>query len=117
MADIKSIDTSKYIKEGKVKVDGNVWEVKLPGAGVELKMSKIQRRYTFLGKRVEDGTITEEQLDYMDTADDFFYNFFSSIFKDGTKDNKAVKDWIANTPLAVIQKAFEDIKRQADSKE
>ena len=112
--DIKRIDTTKYTKEGKVDVDGNIWTVVLPGAGTELKMSKYQRRQKFLTTKIDNGTATEADLDYFDEIEEWFFNFFKSIFNDGTKDNKSVSDWVDNTPMAIIIKAFEDIKEQAD---
>ena len=114
MSEITKVDTSKYKKEGKVEIDGNVWTVKLPGAGTELKMSKLQRRQDFLSKKVENGTATEADLDRFDEIEDWFFNFFKTLFNDGTKDNQAVNDWVENTPMAIILQAFEDIKEQAN---
>lgn len=113
MSDIKKIDTNLYVKEGKVEIDGKVWSIKLPGAGTELRMSKVQRRTALLSKKVENGTATEDDLDRLDELEDEFYLFFISIFDDG-KGGAEVKEWADSTPLAIIQKAFEDIKEQAN---
>lgn len=114
---ITTVDTSKYNTQGKVNVDGNVWTVKLPGAGTELKMSRYKRRQEFIAKKIENGTATEQDMDRYDEMEDFFFDFFRNMFQDGTKDNKAVHEWVDNTPMAVILQAFEDIKEQANKKE
>lgn len=113
MSDIKKVDTSKYNKEGKVDVDGKLWDIKLPGAGKELKLSKAQRRLKFLQKKVDSGDYNEADLDTYDQLEDFTYNFFYEMFQDGTEDNSEVKKWMDETPLAIIVQSFEDIKTQA----
>jgi len=115
MSDIKEINTKKYTTEGKVSVDGMIWSVRLPGGGKELEMSKAQRRVKFLEKKVESGDYTEEDLDKLDKYEDYFIDFFKSIFRDDTEDNSEVSKWIDETPQAVILMAFEDIKEQANS--
>lgn len=117
MAEPVKISTSKYNKQGKVDIDGNTWSVVLPGAGTELKMSKMKRRQEFLSKKIENGTVTEEELDKYDAIEDFFYEFFQNLFQDGTEDNKSVHEWVDNTPMAVILQAFEDVKDQANKTE
>jgi hypothetical protein len=114
---ITTVDTSKYKTKGKVNVDGKVWEVKLPGAGTELKMSRHKRRQEFLAKKIEKGIATEEDLDKYDEIDEFFFDFFRDMFQDGTEDNNSVHEWVDSTPMAVILQAFEDIKEQASKKE
>lgn len=117
MADeIRRVDTSKYVKEGKVEVDGNLWTVRLPGANTEMKLSRYQRRSKLLQKKVDNGTATEEDLDKYDMMEDFYFEFFKNIFSDGTEDNKSVHDWVDNTPISIIMQAFEDIKKQAAEK-
>ena len=117
MSDIKKIDTSKYVTDGKVEVNGKIWEVVLPGAGTELKMTKMRRRSDFLTKKVEKGDATEEDLDRLDAIEDEFFEFFKSVFKDSTKDNSEVAEWIEKTPMAIIMQAIEDIKEQANENE
>lgn len=116
MTEIK-IDTTKYTTSGKVEVDGYLWDVVLPGAGRELQLSKLQRRGEFAQKKIDDGTATEADLDMLDSAEAFMLEFFTSIFKDSTKDNSEVKAWVEATPLAVIGAAFEDIKKAAEAKD
>lgn len=117
MADeIRRVDTSKYTKEGKVEVDGNIWTVKIPGAGTEMKMSKYQRREKFLKSKLDNGTASEADLDTYDEIEEFFYDFFKNIFQDGTPENTSVHEWVEATPLSVIAQAFEDIKEQASKK-
>ena len=114
MSEIKKIDTKKYTTEGKIEVDGMVWTVKLPGGGKELEMSKAQRRVKFYEKKIESGDYTEEDLDKLDTLEDFFVSFFKEIFRDSTPENSEVDKWIDETPQALILMALEDIKKQAN---
>lgn len=114
MSEVKTIDTKQYIKEGKVSVDGQLWEVKLPGAGTELRMGKVKRRIDLLSKKVDNGTATEEELDRLDNFEDEMFGFFKGIFKDATKDNSEVEKWVEETPTAFIMQAIEDIREQAN---
>lgn len=109
----KVVDTGKLNKSGKVMVDGMLWTVSLPGAGKELRFSKVQRRLKFLEKKIEDGKYDEKDLDQFDEYEDFMYDFFKGIFKDETDNNSQVNKWIDETPLGIIIQAFEDIKEQA----
>ena len=145
------ISTSKYTKQGKVDIDGHVWEVKLPGAGTELRLSQAFRSSKLYTARIqsfdarldaydkalvdfEKKVITQEQLDkfaisdtdldryeeYNDKqreAEKTIFSFFTSIFKDDTEDNSEVKAWVEETPTAIIQLAFEDVKNQANGKD
>ena len=117
MSDIKKIDTTKYVKEGKVDVDGKIWSVKLPGAGTELRMSKLKRRSDLLSKKVENGTATEEDLDRLDAYEDEFLQMFKNVFRDDTDNNAEVSAWIEETPFAFIMQAIEDIREQANTNE
>lgn len=112
----QTIDTSKYTKQGKVLVDGKEWTVVLPGAGKELEYSKMQRRITFLEKKIESGSAAEDDLDRMDTLEDKMLGFFKSLFRDSTEDNSEVEKWVAETPMAIIIAAFEDIQKAAEEK-
>lgn len=117
MAEPISISTDKYKKQGKVKIDGHVWEVKLPGAGTELRLSQAQRRIKLLEKKVEDGTATEEDLDKYEKYEELVYGTFKTMFKDSTKDNSEVNKWIEETPLMFIMMAFEEIKKSAQGED
>lgn len=128
MAEPIKISTSKYTKQGKVDVDGNIWNVVLPGAGTELRFSQASRanksaaaRLELLDKKIDAGTITDQELDKYDeyskkyeqtekTISEVIFN----IFRDGTKDNSDVKKWVNDTPLGIIILAFEDVKAQAN---
>src|SRR6478736_6129595 len=109
----KVVDTGNLKKSGKVMVDGMLWTVTLPGAGMELKVSKVQRRIKLLEKNIKNEEYDEKDLDQYDEYEDFMYNFFKGIFKDETEDNSQVNTWIDDTPLEIIIQAFEDIKEQA----
>lgn len=122
------INTSKYNKQGKVDIDGHIWDVKLPGAGTELRLSQAFRasklystRISLLDKKIGNETITEDELDKYETyareyedSEKTVLEFFTNMFIDGTPDNSEVKAWIAETPTAIIQLSFEDIKRNAN---
>lgn len=128
MAEPIKISTSKYTKVGKVDVDGNVWSVKLPGAGTEMRFSQASRacksseaRLALLDKKIEAGTITESELDTYDEHakkyeenERIIYDVFMRVFSDDTKDNSQVKKWMDETPTAIIMLAFEDVKTQAN---
>ena len=115
MDGIKKVDTSKYKKEGKVEVDGKIWDIKLPGAGKELKLSKAQRRLKFLQKKIDSGSYDETDVNKYDELEDYTYQFFYELFRDSTEDNSEVKAWMEDTPLSIIIQSFEDIKEQAAS--
>lgn len=105
-----TINTGKYIKDGKVSVDGMIWKVIFPGAAREMKLMQAQRRLQLLDKKIKNETVTEEDLDKYDRYEETVFQFFKNLFRDDTKDNSQVNKWIAETPLAVIGQAFEDIK-------
>lgn len=117
MAEPIKINTGKYKKDGKVDIDGNVWSIKLPGAGTELKLSQAQRRLKALDKKIESGTATEADLDKYDVLEKVMYDSFKDMLNDGTDGNEAVHKWIHETPTAIISQVFEDIKEQANGRE
>jgi len=131
MAEPLKISTSKYTKQGQVDVDGNIWNVVLPGAGTELRFSQASRacklyqaRIELLDKKIDAGTITELELDNYELysqkyeeSEAIIYNVFKKTFSDGTKDNASVTKWIDETPTAIIMLAFEDVKGQANGEE
>lgn len=130
MTEAIKISTSKYNKEGKVDIDGHVWSVKLPGAGTEMRFSQASRacnsyeaRLKIIDKKIEDGTVTEADLDRYDEFlekyaenEKIVFDIFLEGFRDGTPDNSEVTKWIQETPTAVIMLAFEDIKQTANAK-
>lgn len=111
-----SIDTSLYIRTGKVKVDGMAWTVKLPGAKTDLKMSRLQRRLKHLDHKIEENTATDEDYNEYDEAEQWYYDVLRDLFQDGSKNNAQVHKWVDETPMFIIIAAFEDIKNQADKK-
>ena len=44
------------------------------------------------------------------------FDTFKDMFKDGTKDNDKVKEWVEDTPIAIIVQVFEDVKKAADGR-
>jgi hypothetical protein len=117
MAEAIKISTGKYTKEGKVDIDGNIWTIKLPGAGTEMKLSQAQRRLKLLDKKIEADTADEDDLDKYDKFEKVIFDTFKDMFKDGTKDNDKVKEWVEDTPIAIIVQVFEDVKKAADGRE
>lgn len=131
MAEPIKISTDKYNKQGKVNIDGHIWTVKLPGAGTELKLSQAFRgsklwaaRLKQLDSKIDNGKITDQELDnYEEYVDKYeknekiIFQFFYDVFRDDTKDNSEVKQWVNDTPTAIIQQAFEDIKQSANGQE
>lgn len=109
-----TINTSKYMGEKRVVIDGNDWKVTLPGAGEELRMSQAQRRIKLLDKKIEDGSATEADYDLYDKLEADMLQRFVDMFNDGSKDNKTVKDWVNNTPFAIIAASFEEVKKQSE---
>lgn len=130
MAEPIKISTNKYTKQGKVDIDGNIWDAVLPGAGTELRFSQASRackmqeaRLALLDKKINDGTITAAELDqYEEYAKKFeeneaiIYDIFTKTFRDSTPDNSDVKKWIDETPTSIIMLAFEDVKSQGEDK-
>lgn len=129
MAEPIKIDTTKYRKEGKVNIDGHIWDVHLPGAGTELRLSQLFRssqlwssRIELAERKIKANTATEEDLDKYEECDARFteseqkiLDLFTQFFKDSTPDNSEVKAWLEETPIAFIQATFEDIKEQSQN--
>lgn len=127
MAEPLKISTKKYTGGGKVDIDGNVWAVKLPGAGTELRFSQASRscklylsRMELVEKKIDAGTVTDSDLDkYEDYKNKYednervIYDIFSNTFDDGTEDNSSVKEWVYDTPTSIIMLAFEDVRSQS----
>jgi len=130
MTEPLKISTSKYTKTGKVDIDGNIWNITVPGAGTELRFSQASRacklyqaRLDLLDKKIADKTITNEELDsYEDYAKKYednekiIFDIFSAVFTDD-KDNSSVHKWIDETPTTIIMRAFEDARGQSDGQE
>jgi hypothetical protein len=130
MTEPLKISTSKYTKTGKVDIDGNIWNITVPGAGTELRFSQASRacklyqaRLELLDKKIAEKTITNEELDsYEDYAKKYeenekiIFDIFSAVFTDDG-DNSSVHKWIDETPTAIIMRAFEDARGQSDGQE
>lgn len=130
MAEPIKISTDKYTKQGKVDIDGNVWDAVLPGAGTELRFSQASRackmqlaRIELLDKKIDAGTITAAELDQYEEYSAKFeeneaiiYDIFTRTFRDSTEDNSEVKKWVDETPTSIIMMAFEDVKNQGTDK-
>lgn len=122
------ISTSKYVTKGKVSIDGNIWDLKLPGAATEMRLSQAFResksyaaRLKMLEGKIDKGQATMDELDMfdeyskkMDDNEKSVIEFFIGIFNDGTPDNSEVRAWVNAHPMDVIQKAFDDVKAQAN---
>lgn len=131
MSEVPKISTSKYTKKGKVNVDGNLWEIVLPGAGSELRFSQASRacklyaaRIQMLDKKIDNQSISETELDNYEIYSKKYeenelivYGFFVKTFTDGTKDNASVKKWVDETPSDIITRAFEDVRDQSAARD
>jgi len=127
MAEPIKISTKKFEPDGKVDIDGNIWTIKPPGAGTELRLSQAFRgsklyasRMNIVEKKIESETATSEDLDkYEEYIDKFekhekvIFDISTSILRDETDSNKQVKEWVENTPTITIEKVFDEIERQS----
>lgn len=134
MAEAIKISTGKYIKQGKVEVDGMIWDIVIPGAGTELRFSQASRMLKLYGARLdnlnrkfdkvaedESGNtqMSEEDLDLFEEYSEKYrenekimFDIVAGTFKDGTPDNSEVKKWMQEIPSPIIFKAFDDLKNQ-----
>lgn len=81
-----SINTTEATKKTKaVEIDGMAWEFIPAPAGVMLELTR-------LGRKMKSGDATEdESADMMEKL----FSYYESIFKDSTKDNSEVKQWLS----------------------
>lgn len=105
-----SIKTDGYVKGYKFEIDGMEWEYRAPGAGVTLELSKASRKSAQLEEKVRAGNATEADQEEQSKLIELAFNFYNSILKDGTKDNKHVKAWLNDTPMDVIAAIVKDIQ-------
>jgi len=123
MSEPLKINTKKFQTGGKVEVDGKVWDVKLKGAGSELRYSQAQRqvklyaaRLANLDKKIDAGQVTDDELDqyqeYSNIYEDnerIVYQELETMFRDSTDDNSEVKQWLNETPIFAVIMAFEEV--------
>lgn len=123
MSEPLKINTKKFQTGGKVEVDGKVWDVKLKGAGSELRYSQAQRqvklyaaRLANLDKKIEAGEATNEELDKYEQYSHIYeeneqivYQELQTMFRDSTDDNSEVKKWLDETPIFAVLMAFEEV--------
>lgn len=126
MAETLKLSSDKQRRSGKVEIDGHIWSVSMPGANSELRFSQLARdakrlnsRMAMLDKKIEDGSITSDELDQYDATskeavlvESEILGFYSTFFKDNTADNSEVKKWVSDTPLNAIIKVFEEITQK-----
>lgn len=111
MYEIKTIDYNKK-PERKVLVDGDVWTMRVLGAGTELKLSQAQRRQKQLKSKIESGQATDKDYDKYDEIESMMVTIFDTLFNDGTEDNKHIKKFIQDTPSEVMMNILVDIQEQ-----
>lgn len=130
MAEPIKISTTKYANKGKVDIDGNIWDVVLPGAGTELRFSQASRacklyaaRLELYDKKIESGNATEEDLNRYEEYSNIFeenervvFDIFLKSFNDSTEDNSQVRRWVEETPTVFIIMAFEEVKNAGAEK-
>ena len=124
------VSTNKYIKEGQVDIDGQIWNVKLPGSATETRMSQLQReakaneaRVTNLEKLIDKGEATDEDIDKYEALCDKSaalteeaQSVFLRVFNDGTESNDSVRKWMEETPNAIQFQVCEDVKKGGEAK-
>jgi len=114
--DYTKVNTSTFLRHGKVMIDDMLWTVTLPSAKQTLKISKNKRRAKQLEQKIENNTATDDEYKELDDIEDFFFYGLQGMFKDGTKDNSQVEKWMNETPMPIIMAVFEDIQKQAERK-
>lgn len=111
------INTAKYNKTRRVKIDGIEMEFKAPGAGSELAFSQRNRRLEHLQKKLDNGTATDADIDKMDALESSVMDFFNKIIVGVDGNDKAVRAWLDSTPIALIEQVFKDIQNQVEQDE
>lgn len=98
-----TISTKNFVKVKSIQIDGMDWEFVSPGAGLSLELSRLAREIS----ENKDAT-TDEQTKMIETM----FEYYGSIFRDKTKDNKQVKAWLRATPIDALPAIVADINRQ-----
>lgn len=98
-----SITTNDFVQAKKIKIDKYEWDFISPGAGLTLELSKLSREVASK-KNASD----EEALSLMEKI----YEYYGSVFKDSTKDNSQVNEWLRKTPIDSLALIVQDINRQ-----
>lgn len=80
-------------KTYSIDIDGNIWEVRQMPARFGIKLNRIGRKLPTLGKKIEDGTASDQEIETADEYLDFFLDALPKLLSDGTKENKSVTDW------------------------
>jgi hypothetical protein len=131
MAEVARIPSNNDTKQRTITVEGKVWSVVLPGAGTEMRFSQASRacklagaRIALLDKKIDNGTITEEELDkYEEYSKNYEENeklligIFMNVFKDGSKNNSHVADWMDRTPSSEMMEKFTEISSKNKAEE
>lgn len=109
-----SIKTENYTKGQKFEIDGMEWEYRAPGAGVTLELSKASRKSAEIDKKIKNGTATDADTEKQAELIEAVFDFYNSILRDGTKDNKHVKAWLNETSMEAISAIVQDIQAQSE---
>ena len=127
MAEPKIVQSKQNRTAKKVvNIDGHTWEYVEPGMGTQSRLSQSLARTKLYGKRaanlekkLDDDTITDEELeqyeDYLDKVDKHtqsIIDIFATVYIDGSKDNNEVRQWLDSTPPWKLEQAFNDISKQ-----
>lgn len=112
-----NISTAKFNKARHVRIDEISMVFKAPGSRSELAFSQMQRRYQVLEKKVNDQTITEQELDRLDKLEEEMFGYFSEIITGDGESDSQVKQWLDDTPMSVIHATIEELKTQLEDKD
>lgn len=105
-----------------VIIDGKTWQYIEPGMGSQQRLAQHMSRIKLYGKwverldaKIDDNTITEEEMnkyeEYLDKVQkhtEGVKEIFSNTYRDGSKDNASVIEWLDTTPPWKIEKVFQE---------
>ena len=117
-----SISTKELVKKGiefeieDLSGNKHVWEYRTPGAGLMLELSRASRKSAELEAKLVKGEASDKDRKEQEQLLELAFDFYGSIFKDQTKDNSEVKQWLRETPMDLISLVVEEVQKQSESK-
>lgn len=99
-----AITTKDFVKSKSILIDGQEWEFISPGAGLSLELSRLAREISGKESSIEDQTKMIETM----------MEFYGSIFRDKTKTNSQVTEWLRSTPIDTISFVVAEIQKQSE---
>lgn len=111
------INSKEFSKKVHVKVDGIPMEFKAVGAGSELAQQQRERRINFLQKKVDAGTITEDELTLLEKLEEQTLTIFSDMLGAVDGNEKDIERWIYDTPTNNIIATFNNLKEMMEKED